>query len=163
MGVNGEALQLHAVYKKSYFLLLQVTQEFVSGTTNHLHCIWMCNEIEGSYYHSTKLYRKKYHSLPLTCTLWQQQTRDIFRYSIVLWWYLYIIIRLTHANVLVNGEALQLHAVYEKPYFVVQVTQESVSVLQVTWVAAAHYFIRHSLLSLIWRMEVVFYHMISWN
>ena len=29
MGVNGEALQLHAVYKKLYFLL-QVTQEFVS-------------------------------------------------------------------------------------------------------------------------------------
>ena len=32
----------------------------------------------------------------------------------------------------VNGEALQLHAVYKKPYFLLQVTQESVSVLQVT-------------------------------
>ena len=31
----------------------------------------------------------------------------------------------------VNGEALQLHAVYKKPYFLLQVTQESVSVLQV--------------------------------
>jgi len=32
----------------------------------------------------------------------------------------------------VNGEALQLHAVYKKPYFSLQVTRESVSVLQVT-------------------------------
>ena len=32
----------------------------------------------------------------------------------------------------VNGEALQLHAVYIKPYFLLQVTRESVSVLQVT-------------------------------
>ena len=31
----------------------------------------------------------------------------------------------------VNGEALQLRAVYKKPYFVLQVTQESISVLQV--------------------------------
>ena len=30
MGINGEALQLHSVYKKPY-ILLQVTQEFVSG------------------------------------------------------------------------------------------------------------------------------------
>ena len=44
MGVNGEALQLHAVYKKPYFLLqvtresvsvLQVTRESVSGTASH--------------------------------------------------------------------------------------------------------------------------------
>ena len=58
MGVNGEALQLHAVYKKSYFLLqvtresvsvLQVTWESVSGTASHARCIWTCNEIEGSY------------------------------------------------------------------------------------------------------------------
>ena len=48
MGVNGEALQLHAVYKKPYFLLevtresvsvLQVTQESVSGTTSHVRCV----------------------------------------------------------------------------------------------------------------------------
>ena len=32
----------------------------------------------------------------------------------------------------VNGEALQLHAVCKKPYFLLQVTQESISVLQVT-------------------------------
>ena len=32
----------------------------------------------------------------------------------------------------VNGEALQLHAVYKKPYFLLQVTRESVSVLHVT-------------------------------
>ena len=34
MRVNGEALQLYAVYKKPYFLL-QVTQESVSGTASH--------------------------------------------------------------------------------------------------------------------------------
>ena len=58
MGVNGEALQLHTVYKKPYFLLqvtresvsvLQVTWESVSGTASHARCIWTCNEIEGSY------------------------------------------------------------------------------------------------------------------
>ena len=38
MGVNGEALQLHAVYKKPYFIL-QVMRESV-------------------YHHSTKLFRK---------------------------------------------------------------------------------------------------------
>jgi len=31
----------------------------------------------------------------------------------------------------VNGEASQLHAVYKKLYFLLQVTRESVSVLQV--------------------------------
>ena len=36
MGVNGEALQLHTVYKKPY-VLLQVTQESVSGTISHMH------------------------------------------------------------------------------------------------------------------------------
>ena len=35
MGVNGEALQLHRVYKNPYFLL-QVTQDFVSGTISHV-------------------------------------------------------------------------------------------------------------------------------
>ena len=58
MGVNGEAFQLHAVYKKPYFLLqvtresvsvLQVTRESVSGTTSHMRCVWTCNEIRGSY------------------------------------------------------------------------------------------------------------------
>ena len=46
IGVNGEALQLHAVYKKAYFLLqvtretisvLQVTLETVSSTASHMH------------------------------------------------------------------------------------------------------------------------------
>jgi len=54
MGVNGEALQLHAVYKKLYFLLqvtwesvsvLQVMWESVSGTASHARCIWTCNEV----------------------------------------------------------------------------------------------------------------------
>ena len=34
MAVNGEALQLHAVYKKAYFLL-QVMRESISGTASH--------------------------------------------------------------------------------------------------------------------------------
>ena len=42
----------------------------------------------------------------------------------------------------VNGEALQLHAVYKKPYFSLQVMRESVSVLQVTqesvWGTTSH-------------------------
>ena len=58
IGVNGESLQLHAVYKKPYFLLqvtresvsvLQVTWESVSGTASHTRCVWTCNEIESSY------------------------------------------------------------------------------------------------------------------
>ena len=82
MGVNGEALQVHAVYEKPYFVLqvtresvwvLQVTREYVSGTTSHariisgttshVRCVWSRNKIEGSYdyHHSTKLYRKIYH------------------------------------------------------------------------------------------------------
>ena len=48
MGVNGEALQLHSVYKKPYFVL-QVMQESVSGTTSHVRFFWTCNEIKGSY------------------------------------------------------------------------------------------------------------------
>ena len=32
----------------------------------------------------------------------------------------------------VNGEALQLRTVYKKPYFLLQVMRQSVSVLQVT-------------------------------
>jgi len=57
-GSQWEALQLHAVYKKPYFLLqvtresvsvLQVTWQSVSGTASHAHCVWTCNEIEGSY------------------------------------------------------------------------------------------------------------------
>ena len=58
MGANGEALQLHAAYKKPFFLLqvaresvsvLQVTRESVSDTTSHVRCVRLCNEIEGSY------------------------------------------------------------------------------------------------------------------
>ena len=45
------------------------------------------------------------------------------------------IIRLAH-TMGVSGEAFQLHTVYKKPYFVLQVTRESVSVLQVTCAAS---------------------------
>ena len=124
MGVNGEALQLHAVYKKPYFLLqvtresvsvlqvtwesisvLQVVWESVSGTASHMHCIWACNEIEGSYdkiiitivpsYSGENITRLL--SFDVVCAHWhcclcctlitnvqRQQTCGIFWYSFVL-------------------------------------------------------------------------------
>ena len=66
MGVNGEALQLHAVYKKPYFLLqvtresvsvLRVTRESVSGTTSHAR-------IRIRYYKSRE---NPYQVLQVTC------------------------------------------------------------------------------------------------
>ena len=66
MGVNGEALQLHAVYKKPYFLLqvtqesvlvLQVTRESISGTTSHAR-------LHIRYY---KLCETPYQVLQVTC------------------------------------------------------------------------------------------------
>ena len=64
MGVNEEALQLHAVYKKSYFLL-QVAQESVSvlQVTHAASERAMKSKVRmiNHYHHSTKLYRKKYH------------------------------------------------------------------------------------------------------
>ena len=39
---------VNAVYKKPYFLL-QVIQEFVSGTTSHAACVRTCNEIKNLY------------------------------------------------------------------------------------------------------------------
>jgi len=43
-----KALQLHSGYKKPNFVL-QVTPESISGTTSHLRCIWLCNEIKSLY------------------------------------------------------------------------------------------------------------------
>ena len=97
MGVNGEALQPCAVYKKPYFLLqitwesisvlqvswesasvLQVTWESIWGTTSHMHCVWTCNEIEGSchkiittivpsYTRKTSLVCCRWHCYSRTC------------------------------------------------------------------------------------------------
>ena len=83
MGVNGEALQLHAVYKKPYFFTAspqesvsvpQVTRESVSGTASHALCLNVqlgSNQAITENAHSEQ-YRR-------------QQTRDIFRYSFILW------------------------------------------------------------------------------
>ena len=55
MGVNGEALQLHAIYNfyckscENFVSVQEVTLEFVSGTASHACCVWTCNEIESSY------------------------------------------------------------------------------------------------------------------
>ena len=70
MGVNGESLQLHAVYKKSYFLLqarenpyqyyksrkipYQVLQVTRAASERAMVC--MINH----YHHTTKLYRKNH-------------------------------------------------------------------------------------------------------
>ena len=56
MRVNREALQLHVVYKKQYFML-QVTQESISGTISHAR-------IYIKYY---KSYKNLYQVLQVTC------------------------------------------------------------------------------------------------
>ena len=74
MGVNGEALQLHAVYKRQYFFTASHARIRIS-TTSHVKSMVlqvMCAASEHAmkskvcminhYHHSTKLYRKKYHS-----------------------------------------------------------------------------------------------------
>ena len=64
MGVNGEALQLHAVIKSHIFLLqvtresisvLQVTRESVSATTSHVHTTERAMKLKVR---SAKLYQK---------------------------------------------------------------------------------------------------------
>jgi len=52
MGMNGEALQLHAVYKKLYFLL-QVKRKHVSASE---HAMKSKKIKKNHYHHSTKLY-----------------------------------------------------------------------------------------------------------
>ena len=61
MGVNGEALQLHVVYKKPYFLL-QVTRESVSGTASHVR-------IHIRYYKSRE---NPYQVLQVTCSAFER-------------------------------------------------------------------------------------------
>ena len=86
---NGEALQLNAVYKKPYcyykspenLLVLQVTQESVSGTASHVHCVWTCNEAKGSYVEIIitivpSYTGKKYHSLSLPTAKIFSRTRN---------------------------------------------------------------------------------------
>ena len=70
-GASGEAMTVHAVdkKKKKHSFLLQVSWKSVSGTTSHVQYDWMYNDY-------------------LCCP--RQQTCDIFQYSYVLWWYLYI-------------------------------------------------------------------------
>ena len=70
MRVNGEALQLCAVYKELYFLL-QVTRESVS-VLQVMHAASECAmKLKGLYVnHSTKLYRKNItRLLPLALLL----------------------------------------------------------------------------------------------
>ena len=48
MGVNREALQLCAVYKKLFFFGRQVTQKIrIRYYKSHAGCVRACNEIEG--------------------------------------------------------------------------------------------------------------------
>ena len=48
MGVNGEVLQLDAIYKKPHFVL-QVTRESVSGTTSHVRVSECAMKLLASY------------------------------------------------------------------------------------------------------------------
>ena len=49
---------------QEFVSVIQVTGEFVSGTTSHMHCVWTCSEM-------------------------REQTCDVFWHSFVLWWCLY--------------------------------------------------------------------------
>ena len=65
MRVNGETLQLHAVYKKPYFVL-QVTWEFVLVLqvmcTTSKYATKSKVRMMNHYHHSSKLYRKQLHT-----------------------------------------------------------------------------------------------------
>ena len=65
MRVNGETLQLHAVYKKPYFVL-QVTWEFVLVLqvmyTASKYAMKSKVRMMNHYHHSSKLYRKQMHT-----------------------------------------------------------------------------------------------------
>ena len=94
----GSLASTHSWYRGLYFYYKLRMQQSLSGTASHMHYIRTCNEIEGS---SDKIIitivasytRKKYHSFVriITCAArsqqcWRQQTRDVFRYSFILWW-----------------------------------------------------------------------------
>ena len=110
MGVNGEALQLHAIYNfyckscENFVSVQEVTLEFVSGTASHACCVWTCNEIESSYdkiiITIVPSYTRKNITrllpLPLllmlcTCNNTDGNKLVIFSgiASYILWWYLY--------------------------------------------------------------------------
>ena len=110
MGINKEAFQLCAVYKKLHFLLqvtwesisiLQVTQESVSGTSSHMCCFWMCNEIECSYDKiiitilRIKRYQKKYYTffaigiVTYAVHILATNLGCFQLYILILWWYLF--------------------------------------------------------------------------
>ena len=74
--------------------------EFISPTASHVRSIWTCNEIEGLYKKSLyNVYWKllftavgvvtyAVHSYTIQ-SYRRQQTRDVFHYRFVLWWYFY--------------------------------------------------------------------------
>ena len=96
MGVNGEAMELNAV---TMHFVKQVTQETVSGTTNHMCCIRTCKEIEGLHDKiiitivTSYVYQNKVTLLLLLALLLMlctpnntddnKLTRDVFQYSFV--------------------------------------------------------------------------------
>ena len=48
MGVNGEALQLHAVYKKPYFFTASHTRIRISTTSHVSHNTAACNNTDSN-------------------------------------------------------------------------------------------------------------------
>ena len=93
MGVNGQPLQLHAVYEKPY--LIQVTWESVSGTASHTRWIWTCNEIEGPYDKIIITIVPSYTGKKITCLLPSvlllvlHTCNNVNGNKRVLWWYVY--------------------------------------------------------------------------
>ena len=92
--VNREALRLHSVYKKRIFNYKSC--ENIISYASHACCIWICNEIEGSYDQFIITMVPSYtgrnitHLLPLALLLVTIQTATNSRYflcSLLLWWY----------------------------------------------------------------------------
>ena len=96
--VTRESISVLQVTRQSVSVL-QVMQESITGTASHTCCIWMCNEIKGSYdkiiITIVPSYTGKKKSLVccrwhcyLCSTLVTIQTATNSWYF--LWWYLYI-------------------------------------------------------------------------
>ena len=70
MAVISEALQLCKIHKRQ-FLLLQVTQEFISGTTSRTCCVSMCNDVHRMN-RSTKMQEGNWHILVWAMYTWSK-------------------------------------------------------------------------------------------
>ena len=94
MGVNGEALQLHEVSKKVYFVPENPYYQYCKSCENpyqvlqvtcvRLNVQWNRSFIwQNHYHHSTKLYQKKHHSVGvgIGCALEQYRWLQLVIFS----------------------------------------------------------------------------------